>query len=620
MFAVVWFPSPHNPHDEESSQPSLYNGNANQGYFQEITLLDEQLGRLRQWLRDEGIHQNTLIWYCSDNGGLLTASSGGRGKKAATWEGGLRVPGIMEWPLRNLTGASNVPVVTSDMYPTLLALTGIAVENPLPLDGIDIREIIEGTRFSRPGIGFWTGFQGGQSTDSDAILSAIRTKQQNGDPLPHNASRIRKDVDEFPQFTEATSVGNVAWLEWPWKLHRRSDGADYQLYNLETDPDEAFDLFGDPLQAVRADDMQAALHAWQASSIRSINGADYGRVPLWLPMNSTTGTAVFDADGSLRGDVLNVGNPTSHWVPGRHNMALALDGVSNEVDVPNAYLFPPVGANARTIATWIKTVGSGRVAEWGDVTIDGGFWNVGIDVSGFLTLDVGNGSITGGTDLRDGGWHHVAVVFPGPESPNVTDVVLYVNGTAEVPSASSTCAIRTSNSGALLGGARSRWWLVIDEFRIFPQALDAADIAALYAATNQAAAAWHYRYYGAVAPVDWLADTEPDGVNNLQEYAFGGNPLVPDFVAIRLIPYYNRATRRFEVSFARRREGTHDLVYTAQGSTDLHGWDVPLSVKSVEPYPTPAPGALDRVTLHSDVTASETSVLHARVRAALAGD
>ncbi|MDB4521589.1 sulfatase-like hydrolase/transferase, partial [Akkermansiaceae bacterium] len=97
-FTVIWFPSPHLPHQETSSNPDLYKGKPHAPYYQEITLIDEQIGRLRKTLRDLKIANNTLLWYTSDNGGLVKESSGGRAKKGSVYEGGLRVPSIIEYP------------------------------------------------------------------------------------------------------------------------------------------------------------------------------------------------------------------------------------------------------------------------------------------------------------------------------------------------------------------------------------------------------------------------------------------------------------------------------------------------------------------------------------------
>lgn len=277
IFAVAWFPSPHDPHQEVPDGPPLYTGRPQAGYYREITLLDENLGRLRQYLRAQGIHENTILWYCSDNGGLNSATSGGRGRKGDVYEGGLRVPGIIEWPAKGLQGASNVAISTMDMYPTLLAMAGVSVDHQLPLDGEDVTGILEGSATERGAIGFWHKFQGGQSTWSDRILRAIMQKQVNGDPVPHDAERIRKDVDAFPQFSTTASPGWAAWNKWPWKLHRLDNGTSYELYHLEEDPEETNDLYDDPAHTVVRDAMRAELTRWQASVVGSINGADYGK-------------------------------------------------------------------------------------------------------------------------------------------------------------------------------------------------------------------------------------------------------------------------------------------------------------------------------------------------------
>ena len=274
-FTVIWFPSPHDPHQEVPEGPVLYEGKANAGYFREITLLDQQVGRLRRSLRDLGMAQNTVLWYCSDNGGLVEESSGGRDKKGSIYEGGLRVPSIVEWPARNLQGRTSVPVTTTDMYPTLLAMARVKGSPRHLLDGMDIGEIIAGKveERNRP-IGFWHLFQQGQSTWSDRILKEVMEKQLAGAPLPHNSVRIKKDVDEFPQFPEETTTGHAAWNDWPWKLHR-INGRKFELYHLGKDPMESRDLAGDPQHAVRLSRMKSELDVWMRSVVGSLNGKDY---------------------------------------------------------------------------------------------------------------------------------------------------------------------------------------------------------------------------------------------------------------------------------------------------------------------------------------------------------
>ncbi|MFT5527253.1 MAG: arylsulfatase A-like enzyme [Pirellulaceae bacterium] len=278
IFAVAWFPSPHSPHQELPDGSSLYDGEANAGYYREITLLDQQFGRLRKALKELNLSDNTILWYCSDNGGLNKETSGGREKKGSIYEGGLRVPGIVEWPAKNLQGKCSVPLNTYDMYPTLLSMAGIAANFPHPLDGTDMSGVFSGEvkKRGKP-MGFWHSFQQGQPTHSDRILKGIMDKQQAGSPLPHDPQRIKKDVDEFPQFPEATAVGHAAWNDWPWKLHRIASkkGEVFELYNLTDDAMETTDLSKHPEHKQRLARMKNELDGWMRSVVRSINGADY---------------------------------------------------------------------------------------------------------------------------------------------------------------------------------------------------------------------------------------------------------------------------------------------------------------------------------------------------------
>lgn len=277
MFMVVWFPSPHDPHQEVPEGPALYNGKKQAGYYREITLIDQQVGRLRRELRALDIADNTIVWYCSDNGGLNEATSGGRKRKGSIYEGGLRVPGIIEWPARISKGRTSVPAWTCDIYPTLLAMADVRSDVSHPLDGADISDIIAGTADERPRpMGFWNSFQGGQSTWSDRIQKAIMEKQQAGAPLPHDEYRIRKDVDEFPQFSEDIATGHAAWNAWPWKLHR-INGKRFELYNLADDPMETTDLSTESKHQERLGQLKQDLDGWMRSVIRSINGKDYDR-------------------------------------------------------------------------------------------------------------------------------------------------------------------------------------------------------------------------------------------------------------------------------------------------------------------------------------------------------
>ena len=274
-FTVIWFPSPHLPHQETSSNPDLYKGKPHAPYYQEITLIDEQIGRLRKTLRDLKIANNTLLWYTSDNGGLVKESSGGRAKKGSVYEGGLRVPSIIEYPSEFEPTRISAPTSSTDIYPTLLALTKIKVENQTPVDGINLVPFIKGeeSKRSKP-IGFWHNFTGGQSTRSDAIIKKLMEAQQGGEPNPF-PERVLKNVNIFPKYTtNSHQSGHAALLAWPFKIHAiyGKKKTTWELYDLSKDPMESKVL--NEKKAKNFSTMQKQLTAWQKSVLQSHSGHD----------------------------------------------------------------------------------------------------------------------------------------------------------------------------------------------------------------------------------------------------------------------------------------------------------------------------------------------------------
>jgi arylsulfatase A-like enzyme len=278
FLAVVWFGSPHDPHQAAAEDRALYAGQpeTDRDWLGEITGMDRAVGKLRAGLRALGIHENTILWYTSDNGGLRPESTGGRGMKGQVYEGGLRVPGLLEWPDRiPAHRATGVPCVTSDIYPTLLEIVGVAMPNQPPLDGISLVPLIDGKMTARPKpIGFWDHAAGGHSTPSDKLMAELLEAQQAGREVdPHtfgkDAGKITKQypLDEFP--------GHAARLDWPWKLHRiqKKGAPKVELYDLARDPYEKNDLADQQADRVKA--MRAALEVWLTSVVRSLNGEDY---------------------------------------------------------------------------------------------------------------------------------------------------------------------------------------------------------------------------------------------------------------------------------------------------------------------------------------------------------
>ncbi len=110
-------------------------------YAAMTTCMDDAIGRILRALRDRGMRDNTLVLFCSDNGGPVKngADNGPlRGAKGTLYEGGVRVPALATWPGRIKPGTVvNEPLHIVDWYPTLLKLAGAPLDQPLPLDGLD---------------------------------------------------------------------------------------------------------------------------------------------------------------------------------------------------------------------------------------------------------------------------------------------------------------------------------------------------------------------------------------------------------------------------------------------------------------------------------------------------
>ena len=239
FLVVIWFGSPHIPLKPTEEDLKASGGSP---YYGEILGVDRSMGSLRAGLRKLGIANNTMLWFNSDNGAWMnpqeppdTYGSNGalRGCKGQVWEGGIRVPGLIEWPDRIKTpAATSVPVVTSDIYPTIVELLDIKLPaQNLPLDGISLMPLIDGKMKERPkSIGFWAH---GQSGLAD---------------------------------------GHAAWTANRYKLHKLP-GNTYELYDIAEDISEKNNIAAEHQETVER--MKEELKEWQQSVMRSNRGEDY---------------------------------------------------------------------------------------------------------------------------------------------------------------------------------------------------------------------------------------------------------------------------------------------------------------------------------------------------------
>ena len=117
-------------------------------YYGTISELDDAMGKMRKLLKDLDIKNNTLLWFSSDNGPTddSPGTTGGlRGHKHLLYEGGIRVPGMIEWPdVITSNKASSFPVVSSDLLPTVRDILDIESPDNHTIDGVSILPFLQG--------------------------------------------------------------------------------------------------------------------------------------------------------------------------------------------------------------------------------------------------------------------------------------------------------------------------------------------------------------------------------------------------------------------------------------------------------------------------------------------
>ena len=114
------------------------------GYAAMVTYLDYGVGLIMNKLRSLGLEEETLVIFTSDNGSLFE-NLPLRSNKGYLYEGGIRVPWIMRWPGEIEAGkTSSLPVISSDLFPTLRDVAGWELSETDPLDGESLKGWILG--------------------------------------------------------------------------------------------------------------------------------------------------------------------------------------------------------------------------------------------------------------------------------------------------------------------------------------------------------------------------------------------------------------------------------------------------------------------------------------------
>ncbi len=137
------------PHVPLFVSDKRYDENPKKAYKLTIEHIDGSVGEILKTLDELGVADNTLVVYTSDNGPWLSKKHHAgsalplRAGKTTTFEGGMRVPGVMRWPTRIPKGAVCDEVVgTIDLLPTIASIVGAKLPDH-PIDGLDVSSLLD---------------------------------------------------------------------------------------------------------------------------------------------------------------------------------------------------------------------------------------------------------------------------------------------------------------------------------------------------------------------------------------------------------------------------------------------------------------------------------------------
>lgn len=204
----------------------------NPDYASMVASIDASVAQIRARLSSLGLAENTIVVFASDNGGLATQKKPGptsnaplRSGKGWLYEGGIRAPLIVHLP--RAAGAGRVyptPILSTDLYPTLLELAGLPARAAQHVDGVSFAGLLRGDPAPAPRPLFW----------------------------------------HYPHYHGSTWAPGAAVRDGDWKLIEFYDPAATELYNLTADPGERRDVA--KTNAAKVAELRSRLQGWQRST------------------------------------------------------------------------------------------------------------------------------------------------------------------------------------------------------------------------------------------------------------------------------------------------------------------------------------------------------------------
>lgn len=257
FFLNLWYYAVHTPIEAEKEQVAKYKvlrksgaHHRNANYAALVEHLDESVGQVLNAIEENGLADNTIVIFFSDNGGEIrggvTSNYPLRDGKVSQYEGGVRVPMFVRWPGTTQAGAEcHERVIGHDFYPTILKMTGATgdAEQNAAMDGVDLTPLMQNpTTELKPRAFHWMRY-----------------------PV----------VFHYKNQYKQRSAGPVSsMLLGKWKLFEffktpQGQPQEFELYDLESDPSESTNL------ADQMPDKVSELHAKMMQWRRDVAAPPY---------------------------------------------------------------------------------------------------------------------------------------------------------------------------------------------------------------------------------------------------------------------------------------------------------------------------------------------------------
>ena len=214
FFLYLAYNAPHTPMQATEKYLSRFPEIKNpkrRTYAAMVSAVDDGVGRVLAELRRQGLEENTMVFFLSDNGGPTPDNASNnkplRGDKGSPWEGGWRVPFAVQWPRYLPKGVTyEKPVLSLDIFATIAALADAPANAACPLDGVNLMPFLTGKNSGAPHDAIYLrmfdrGAFAVRSGDDKLVIAKTGS--------PPELFNVTKDIGEAKNLAEQTEMQPV---------------------------------------------------------------------------------------------------------------------------------------------------------------------------------------------------------------------------------------------------------------------------------------------------------------------------------------------------------------------------------------------------------------------------